>query len=155
MQATLQPGSYVLIDKLSPRWAAYHRGEIVVFAPPDAVAPAGGEPFIKRVIGVPGDRIELKAGRVYVNGAALDEPYVFTDNGTSATEPGPSGETTWLVPAGDLFVLGDHRNQSEDSRYFGPIEISRVVGRGWLRYWPLAGFGILPTAPYVVPSPAP
>ena len=155
MQQTLQPAAYLLIDKLSPRWAPYARGEIVVFAPPDDVQRPGGAPFIKRVIGLPGDRVELRDGHVYVNAVALDEPYVYADGGPADTEPGPGGTSSWVVPAGDLFVLGDHRTDSEDSRYFGPIEIGRVVGRAWLRYWPLGAFGILPSASYAVPTPTP
>jgi signal peptidase I len=155
MQNTLQPDVYVLIDKLSPHWAPFHRGEIIVFRPPDSVQSPDGAPFIKRVIGVPGDRVELRDGKVYVNGVALDEPYVFADGGPAVTEPAPDGQTDWLVPAGDLFVLGDHRPQSEDSRYFGPIEISRVVGRAWVRYWPVDSFGVVPDASYPVPTAAP
>ena len=74
MEQTLEPGQYVLIDKLSPRWADYARGDVVVFWPPDAEHEV---PFIKRVIGLPGDRVEIRDGLVFVNGVELDEPYVF------------------------------------------------------------------------------
>lgn len=143
MENTLQSGQYVLIDKLSPRWAPYQRGDIVVLNPPTAFTDANGVPFIKRVIGVPGDVIELKNGTVYVNATVLTEPYVFTDGGPKQTNAGPGGLSRWVVPRGDLFVMGDHRNDSEDSRIFGPVAISNIIGRAWLRYWPIDSFGFL------------
>ena len=154
MENTLLPDQYVLVDKLTPHWAAYNHGDIVVFDPPESWSTGSGVPFIKRVIGLPGDRVELRDGKVYVNGTALDEPYVFTD-GDLVTEPAPGGASEWLVPDGDLLVMGDHRDQSADSRIFGPIQISHVIGRAWLRYWPFDTFGILPTPSYPDLSPAP
>lgn len=139
MEPTVQPGEYVLVDKLTPRWAPYERGDIVVFHPPDAYRTADDTPFIKRVIGLPGERVVLRDGKVYVNDIELDEAYIVE----IATDPGEDGSTTWTVPEGSLFVMGDHRGASEDSRVFGPIEISRVLGRAWLRYWPLDTFGVL------------
>jgi signal peptidase I len=148
MESTVMPGQYVLIDKLSPHWAAYARGDIVVLTSP-LNAGSNGVPFIKRVIGLPGDDVQLRDGTVYVNGTALDEPYLFAAGGVrQTTDPAPGGASEWLVPQGDLLVMGDHRQVSDDSRTFGPIEISKVIGRAWLRYWPFDAFGILPTARY-------
>ena len=145
METTLLPDQYVLVDKLTPRWAAYSRGDIVVFDPPETWSSGGNVPFIKRIIGLPGDRVELRDGFVYVNGTRLDEPYIFLENGVPQTsDPTPGGETTWLVPDGELLVMGDHRENSADSRSFGPIDIAHVIGRAWLRYWPFDTFGILP-----------
>jgi signal peptidase I len=145
MMNTLLPDQFVLVDKLSPRWAAYTRGDIIVFNPPAAFAASdGGVPLIKRIIGLPGDEVELRAGLVYVNGTKLDEPYIFEDRGVpNTTDPGVGNQTLWHVPEGDLFVMGDHRERSEDSRAFGPIAISSVIGRAWLRYWPVDAFEIL------------
>lgn len=149
METTLLPDQYVLVDKLTPHWAPYSRGDIVVLDPP-ARQGAHGTPFIKRVIGLPGDTVELRDGVVIVNGTALDEPYVYSDGGVrQATDPSPGEPTTWRVPDGDLFVMGDHRQDSSDSRAFGPIEISHVLGRAWLRYWPLDTVGTLPAPTYV------
>jgi signal peptidase I len=148
MESTVMPDQYVLIDKLTPHWAAYARGDIVVLTPPPN-AGSDGVPFIKRVIGLPGDHVELKDGTVVVNGTALVEPYLFTAGGVrQATDPAPGGASDWLVPQGELLVMGDHRQVSDDSRSFGPIAISQVIGRAWLRYWPFDAFGILPTARY-------
>jgi signal peptidase I len=144
METTLLPDQYVLIDKLTPHWAPYARGDIVVLDPPSTADDPTGTPFIKRVIGLPGDRVQLRNGSVFVNGKAIDEPYVYAAGGIAqTTDPTGGGLSEWLVPQGDLFVLGDHRQDSADSRLFGPIEISHVIGRAWLRYWPVTTFGIL------------
>jgi len=155
MENTLLPEQYVLVDKLTPHWANFSRGDIVVFDPPESWSAGGaGVPFIKRVIGLPGDRVEIHGGNVFVNGTELEEPYIFEDNGIhQTTEPAVGGEKEWLVPAGDLLVMGDHRQDSADSRTFGPIEIGHVIGRAWLRYWPFDVFGVLPTPSYAAQIP--
>jgi signal peptidase I len=144
MERTLEPGHYVLVDKLTPRFDAYHLGDIVVFDPPDTWSD-GGTPFIKRVIGRAGDRVEiLDSGAVSVNGTVLDEPYLFRTDPNGPTDPTEaSGESSWTVGEGELFVMGDHRGNSVDSRVFGMIPVDSVVGRAWLRYWPLDVFGLL------------
>ena len=145
METTLLENQYVLVDKLTPHWAEYKRGDIVVFNPPEAWAPGGSVPFIKRVIGVPGDTVELRDGKVFVNDIELDEPYIYLEDGEpQPTEPQGNGDT-WYVGDGQLLVFGDHRRDSADSRSFGTIEISHVIGRAWLRYWPFDTFGVLPT----------
>jgi signal peptidase I len=147
MQSTLEPDQYVLVDKLTPRWAPYGRGEIVVLNPPTGYQ-RDGTPFIKRVIGLPGDRVQLVDGTVVVNGTKLNEPYIFSEDGVrQPTEPTGGGLSEWIVPPGQLFVLGDHRENSEDSRVFGTVDLASIVGRAWLRYWPVNTFGILPAAP--------
>jgi signal peptidase I len=155
METTLMPEQYVLVDKLTPRWSPYQRGDIVVFDPPETWSSGGGVPFIKRVIGVPGDDVELRDGKVFVNKVELDEPYIFVEDGVQqTTDPAPGGSSTWLVPDGELLVMGDHRQDSADSRNFGPIDISHVIGRAWLRYWPFDTFGILPTPTHPELTPA-
>jgi len=162
MSGTLEEGQYVLVDKLSPNFDPYNRGDIVVFTPtlravsctdpveqpPDADA----TPYIKRVIGEPGDTVELINGDVYVNGATIEEPYVFGAD----SRPMGSGDT-WTVPAGRLFVMGDNRDNSTDSRsdQIGMVCTNDVVGRAWLRYWPVNTLGILQTPTYPnVPTPS-
>lgn len=157
MERTLEPGQYVLVDKLTPRWDAYKRGDVVVFNPPAAWTP-DPTPFIKRVIGLPGDRLEIRDdGRMYVNGVALEEPYTFrNDAGVNEPTVPLSDQSSWVVPAGELFVMGDHRQASTDSRAFGPIPESNVIGRAFLRYWPISTVGILQTPSYPgVPAAGP
>jgi signal peptidase I len=140
MLDTLQPQEHLLIDKLTPRFDDYSRGDIIVFHP-------GGDtsetPFIKRVIGVGGDQIELRDGSVWVAGVRLDEDYTYRDEPTEPT----GSQDTWDVPAGSLFVMGDHRQQSKDSRSdsLGLVETDDVVGRALVRFFPLDRLGIIQT----------
>jgi signal peptidase I len=137
MEPTLEPAQRLIVDRLTPRFDPYKPGDIVVF---DARGlPELEAPLIKRVIAIEGSVVELVDGRVFVDGAPLDEPYTYGDE---ATYPA-TGQTRWLVPPGQLFVLGDHRAVSLDSRTFGPIEISTVIGRAWLRFLPLEDAALL------------
>jgi signal peptidase I len=155
METTLLPDQYVLVDKLTPHFDSFSRGDIVVFNPvirdgactnpvEDPLDPPP-TPYIKRVIGEPGDIVSLKGGDVYVNGVRIDEPYV---HGVS-TFP-LSGESSWTVEPDRLFVMGDNRDNSTDSRsdQIGEICASDVIGRAWLRYWPISTVGILQTPTY-------
>jgi signal peptidase I len=154
MMPTVNPGEYVLIDKISPRFNDYERGDIVVFQPPTGFG-QGGVPFIKRVIGLPGDTVSLENGRVFVtqpggSPVRLDEPYVVRgiDGGAAPTLPKDAeGTASWKIAAGTYFVMGDNRPDSQDSRYFGAVDRDLIVGRAWLRYFPLdrVGFVSRPT----------
>ena len=146
MERTLEPDQYVLVDKLTPRFDAYKRGDIVVFNPPETwVESANREPYIKRVIGIGGDTVDIHDGSVFVNGTKLDEPYVYQEDGQPQATETLSGVNTWVVPDGELFLMGDHRSSSADSREFGTVKIGDVIGRAWLRYWPINTFSVLPT----------
>ena len=149
MERTLEPEQYVLVDKLTPRFDTYKRGDIVVFKPPEDWGD-DETPFIKRVIGEGGDIVEIRDdGHVYVNDVELDEPYVYADeNGDPQSTTAPLDQTSWTIPEGELFLMGDHRSNSADSRTFGPVEVDQVIGRAWLRYWPFNVFGILDTPTY-------
>ena len=149
MVPTIVEHEYLLIDKLSPRFSDYDRGDIVVFQPPPGFE-QGGVPFIKRVIGLPGDKVSLENGRVFVtpprgSPVQLSEPYVVNVDGhTAPTTPRDSqGTAEWTVPDGEYFVMGDNRPESQDSRFFGPIARDSIVGRAWLRYFPLDRVGIM------------
>ena len=155
MKNTLQDGQHLLIDKLTPRFDSYSRGDIVVLHPPDQ--PEGSTPYIKRVIGVAGDKVEVHDNGVWINGTELDEPYV-----AKGAKTVPLTEVdTWDVGPGQVFVMGDNRQHSVDSREFGVVSTDEVIGRAWLRFWPLDSLGILqtPTYPPLPPqatgSPAP
>ena len=158
MQNTLAPGQYVLIDKLSLHFDDFHRGDIVVFNPPSgSTANPSAAPEIDRVIGVTGDTIDIHGGHVYINGNQANESYVLASETTDL--PG-GGSKTWKLTGGQLFVMGDDRKDSaaRDSRAFGPIDKSAVIGRAWLRYWPLGKFGAITPAgksPAASGSPVP
>jgi signal peptidase I len=153
MENTLLPNQYVLVDKLTPHFDDFHRGDIVVFSPPPGWASdAAGTPFIKRVIGVGGDTVDIHDGSVFVNGTKLDEPYLFEGQPTLPADPAIH---TWKIASDQLFVMGDHRADSKDSRAFGPIEKSTVIGRAWLRYWPFSQFGLIPSATQPAASTTP
>ena len=145
MQHTLEPDQYVLVDKLTPRWDTYKRGDVVVFEPPTTWVGPGTEPYIKRVIAVGGDTIEVRDGSVFLNGIKLVEPYVFQEDGQAQPTETFSGIDKWVIPDGQLFLMGDHRNNSSDSREGGPVETADVIGRAWLRYWPIDSFSVLQT----------
>jgi signal peptidase I len=155
MLSTLRPDEHLLIDKLTPRVDDYSRGDIIVFHPGGATERT---PFIKRVIGVAGETVEIREGQVWIDGVPLDEPYVYRDTRTG--EPEPTEPTTrrseWVVPPDSLFVLGDHRQQSTDSRAssVGYVHVSHVVGRAWLRFFPVDRLGILDTPGYDLPATA-
>ncbi len=141
MENTLMPDQYVLVDKVTPRFGDYHRSDIIVFNPPAGwAADTDGSPFVKRIIAVGGDTIEIRGGGVYVNGTRLTEPYLF---GNEPTELMNNAVRSWHLKSDQLFVLGDHREDSRDSRDFGPIDKSSVIGRAWLRYWPMSVFGLI------------
>lgn len=139
MLPTLQEGERVLVDKLTYRMREPARGEVVVFRyPADST-----RKFIKRIIGIPGDIVEVREWTVYLNGEALSEEYIL---GPTYDEFGPV-----QVPEGTLFVLGDNRNHSEDSRHVnvGFVPLSHLVGRALLTYWPPAHIGLV-TVPGVL-----
>jgi len=107
------------------------RGEVIIFHfPPDP-----SRDFVKRVIGLPGDTVEIKRGDVYIDGELLNEPYIERRD-RSNTEP-----TT--IPEGEIFVLGDNRRASDDSRQWGNVPLENVVGKGWFTYWPVSDWILL------------
>jgi signal peptidase I len=131
MEPSLHNNQRVIVDVVSYRFRSPRYGEIVILRLSDRT---GGPPLIKRVIGLPGDLIEIRDGAVYLNGRHLDEPYL--DQMT------PGTLAPQVVPADHLFVLGDNRSSSNDSRYFGVVPVRNIRGRAWLCYWPVENVGI-------------
>lgn len=125
MLPTLHESEYVLINKMAYYFDEPERGDIIVLHYPRDRS----RDFIKRVIGLPGDTIELGDNRVVVNGVALDEPYI---------QAPASNSGSWTVPPGNYFVMGDNRNNSSDSRNWSFLPQSDIVGRAWVIYWPVA-----------------
>lgn len=133
MEPTLHEGQYLLISKTSYWFHGPERGDIVV------VKPLNGDktsiPLIKRLIGLPGDAIEARDGRIWINGGAINETYVS----------GPLAYVNrWTLGPNEYFVLGDNRNNSSDSHAWGPMPKENIIGKAIFRYWPLELFGAFP-----------
>jgi signal peptidase I len=154
MEPTLDIGDRVLVNKLSYRLHDVNRGDLVVFEANEgagdcgqpvseaaaAESESGIKDLIKRVIGLPGDEIDLRDNQVLIDGHVLEEPYL--PEGT-VTAPTGSIEFPFTVPEGCVFVMGDNRTDSRDSRIFGPIDEDQIVGRAFVRVWPLGDIGFL------------
>jgi len=135
---------YLLTDKLSYRFREPERGEVVVFkAPPSEPCAEDECEYIKRIIGIPGDKVEVKNGLVYLNGKPLDESYLaggtYTGNGTFMR----SGQVV-LLGETEYLLFGDNRGHSRDGREFGKINRNMLVGRAFFRYWPVSSLGMIP-----------
>lgn len=140
MLNTIQIGDRVFSEKISYYLGSPQQGDIITFTDPDNA----DRTLIKRVIAVGGQTVDLKDGDVYVDGQKLTEPY--TDGKKSYPLETVAGVTItypYTVPAGDLWVMGDNRTNSADSRYFGPISVDSVTGHADFRFWPLNRIGIL------------
>jgi signal peptidase I len=129
MLPTLQINDRLIVDKLGYHFRTPQRGDIVVFSPTDTLQRQNfHDAFIKRVIGLPGDKVEVKNGRVYVNDQALKENYIEE---APQYQWGPQ-----TVPQGSYLVLGDNRNNSYDSHYWGFVPQDKIIGRAVVRFWP-------------------
>ena len=142
MEDTIVPSDMVFSEKISYHFRDPEPGEIVTFADPNKA----DRTLIKRVIAVGGQTVDLQDGSVYVDGKKLDEPY--TKDSTPSSYPltasdGSSIEYPYTVPQGEIWVMGDNRTESADSRYFGSVPISSVSGHANLRYWPLERISFL------------
>lgn len=136
METTLEISDRVLVNRLSYQWGDVSRGDVIVFArKPEEIGEI--RDLIKRVIGLPGDTVEARGNQIFINGTRLDEPYVAEENRIFA-DFGPV-----TVPDHELFVMGDNRDQSFDSRLFGTVDLDRVAGRAFVLFWPLDRIGAL------------
>jgi signal peptidase I len=138
MEPTLHDGQYLLVNRLlSYGLFQPSRGDIVVFRAWGERS-AGEEDFIKRVIGVPGDTIEIRDQVVYVNNLPFEEPYLDTGNRTM-DRVGPI-----TLGPDEVYVMGDNRGNSTDSRTYGPLKVSEIIGKAWISFWPLEEIGLVP-----------
>jgi signal peptidase I len=143
MEPTLEEGDRVLVNKLSYDLHDVNRGDVIVFElDPEDVGPDGIKDLIKRVVGLPGDVIETRDGSVYIDDEPIEEPYLADGTVTGQTSEGqnPAIERQ-TVPEGHVYVLGDNRSNSADSRYRGPIPIDSIVGRAFILVWPPGDIG--------------
>lgn len=130
MEPTLESGEFVVVNKLAYRLSEPARGDIVVFRYPYDPQ----QEYIKRIIGLPGDTIEIANGVVSVNGESLEEPYIAA---------APAYQTTLTIPEGSVFVLGDNRNNSSDSHNWGALPVEYLVGKALIIYWPPTQWGLV------------
>ena len=134
MEETLHDGQYLIISKLAYWIHPPQRGDIIVLKPPNNP----GEDYIKRIVGLPGERVEMRDGAVWIDGIVLEEPYVSSV---------PRYEKQWTLQDGEYLVLGDNREDSDDSHTWGALPTDNIVGKAWLTYWPPEQWG--PVAHYV------
>jgi len=137
MEPNFQDGERLLINKVVYKFRQPERGEVIIFHPPTSQQ----ADYIKRVIGLPGEYVEVKEGTVYIHkkdGSVerLAEPYI--------TEPVVRDFTGSIIPENAYFVLGDNRNNSNDSRSFGPVSKEEIIGKAWLSIWPPGEWGVVP-----------
>jgi signal peptidase I len=131
MEPSLHDNERLIIEKITYRFRDPVRGDIVVLKPPRQ----GTVPLIKRVVGLPGEQVEIMMNQVFINGEPLDEIYLEQPtSGTMAAQ---------IVPEGHVLVLGDNRRASNDSRAFGMVSYEDIIGRAWFRYWPLEEVGLI------------
>ncbi|NPV71212.1 MAG: signal peptidase I [Firmicutes bacterium] len=131
MEPTVHDAERVFLSKFAYRIGTPQRGDVVVFHLPKR----GDKDFIKRVIGLPGETLEIRLGRVYINQQPIDEPYVRKDV--------LSDHPKVVIPAGQVFVMGDNRPNSHDSRAFGPVPINLLRGKALVVYWPLGDIRVI------------
>jgi signal peptidase I len=130
MEPTLHNGEFVIVNKLAYQFGDPAHGDVIVFRYPRDP----DQEYIKRVIGLPGDRVRIINGEVYVNGERIEEPYIAA---------APRYQSEWSVPENALFVLGDNRNNSSDSHNWGPVPLDYVIGRALFVYWPPESWGTI------------
>lgn len=136
MDPTLENDQYLMVNKLDYRLREPQRGDIVVFRDPHD----GKRKLIKRIVGLPGEILEIRSGQVFVSGRRLDEPYL--------ADPGLSSQPPIPIPDDSYYLLGDNRNNSSDSRNWGALPKSEIVGKAWLSYWPPRLWGLIPHRAY-------
>ncbi len=142
MTPAFQPADWIIVDKLSYRFSDPARGEVVVLWPPERAVQGAPNPYIKRVIGLPGETVRITGGRVYIQQRGSSQLLLLEEDPAMPL----SNDGTWSVPEGSYFVLGDNRDVSFDSSLWRDpfVPESDIVGRAWVRYWPLSRWGFSP-----------
>jgi signal peptidase I len=139
MEPNLHTDQRIVVEKLTYRFQSPERGDIVVLKSLDG----SRELLIKRVIALPGETVEVHGGEVWINGQPLDEPYLDVDGLCQVPQMSLCEMSSRTVPEGHIFVMGDNREHSNDSRAFGAVPFENIVGHAWLSYWPPEKIGIV------------
>lgn len=149
MVPTLEEGDRIVVNKLSYKLHDVNRGDLIVFEKPEGAGEDNIKDLVKRVVALPGETVEIVDGQVYIDGRLLEEPYLAEGIASSGFTPvapcaNPATELNrCTVPEDHVFVMGDNRPVSRDSRYFGPVPEDSIVGRASLQVWPLGDIGWL------------
>lgn len=148
MMPNFVDGEFLLTSKLSYEIGQPQRGDVIIFkAPPSEPCSADECEYIKRIIGVPGDRVMVKGGKVYLNEVELNQSFLPADFTSAPGQFSQEGIDN-VVPEGQYLCFGDNRDHSRDGREFGPIKKDSIVGKAFFKYWPLSAIGIVPTVRY-------
>jgi len=138
MEPNLHTGQFLIVSRLAYKFGTPQRGDIIVFDFPGNPS----DDYVKRIIGLPGDKVTIENGHVFVNGTMLEEPYLPSDMLTTPAEG------LWEVPGDSYFVMGDNRAHSSDSRSWGMLQYDKIIGKAWISYWPPSTWGLLPHYTY-------
>lgn len=137
MEPNFHNGEYLLVNKLSYRIAQPHRGDVIVFHPPTSP----GVNYIKRIIALPGETVEIKGGEIFVNQAKVDEPYIPSE--LTLVRNSQAANLKATLQDNEYFVLGDNRDHSSDSREWGNVPRENIVGKAWIVIFPIKNFGLV------------
>ncbi|MDD4876679.1 MAG: signal peptidase I [Dehalococcoidales bacterium] len=140
MEPSFHEGQRILVNKIVYNFHEPERGDVIVLHPPPPYSP-DTTPFIKRIIGLPGELIEIVAGWVFIDGIKLEEPYI--------KESPTYNLRRQTIPENEYFVLGDNRNNSNDSHVFGTVPRDNIIGKAWISVWPLSDCGLIPSYSYM------
>jgi signal peptidase I len=132
MEPTLHEGQYLIVSKITYLFHSPERGDVIVLDPPNGKSTI---PYIKRIVGLPGESIEVRDGRVWIDGTALNEPYISGP---------PSYRQKRILGENEYMVLGDNRNNSSDSHVWGALPRENIIGKSIFRYWPPEKWGLIP-----------
>lgn len=137
MQPSFSDGERILISRWDYVWGEPARGDIIIFNSPQPLQ-SNEPPLIKRVIGLPGETVEIRDTQIYINGVPLDEPYIKEPCNQMNCR-----DNIWELAEDEYFIMGDNRNSSRDSRRFGPVPRGNIIGEALVRFWPLDNLGIV------------
>ena len=145
MEYSLLDGEVVIVNRLAYRWEEPERGDIIVFYYP--LDP--DRRLIKRIIGLPGDEIQVAGSDIYINGTLLDETYLSLPPAENHLDPATA--VAWTLQEGEVFVMGDNRDHSSDSRHWGPLPAEAIIGKAVFVYWPISQIGPIPHVDIILP----